>query len=69
MTKTIRIDGMSCGHCKAAVEKALRALPGVAGVTVDLTAKEARVSLDEPVPDERLAAAVADAGFEVVGLR
>nr|MBP9484379.1 heavy-metal-associated domain-containing protein [Negativicutes bacterium] len=34
--ETIKVDGMSCGHCKNAVEKAVRALPGVLAAEVDL---------------------------------
>lgn len=35
---SIKVTGMSCGHCKATVEKALSALPGVEKATVDLSA-------------------------------
>ena len=34
--KTIQVKGMSCGHCKASVEKAMASVPGVADVRVDL---------------------------------
>ena len=43
MEKVIHIEGMHCGHCTAAVEKALRALPGVESAVADLEKKEARV--------------------------
>ncbi len=46
MKKSIRIDGMNCGHCTASVEKALRAVPGVTGVSVDLASKTASVETD-----------------------
>jgi copper chaperone len=42
----IIVKGMSCGHCAAAVTKALEALPGVSGVQVDLTS--GRVSFSHP---------------------
>lgn len=35
-TVTMRIEGMSCGHCVSAVERALRATPGIAGVSVQV---------------------------------
>jgi copper chaperone CopZ len=63
---TMRIDGMSCGHCVRAVEEALRALPGVelervaigeATVAFD-PARTSRAELDE---------AVRDAGYELAG--
>ena len=42
MNKTLVIEGMTCGHCAAHVERALNALPGVLA-KVDLQRKEARV--------------------------
>lgn len=67
-TKTIRIEGMSCGHCSAAVTKALNAIDGVTAA-VDLEAKTATVSFTNgKVTDEALRAAVEDAGYEVLGI-
>ena len=66
MKKTIWIDGMSCMHCKGAVEKALGAVDGVKSAVVDLEAKTATVELDLDVADDTLAAAVTDAGYDVV---
>lgn len=68
MTKTISIEGMSCGHCSARVEKALNALDGVTA-TVDLDAKTATVQLSGTVSDEALKNAIVDAGYEVTGIR
>ena len=65
MNKTIGIEGMNCGHCAASVEKALRAVPGVAEAKVDLAAKNATVTLNAAVENALLAAAVTEAGFEV----
>ncbi|HEX8849888.1 MAG TPA: cation transporter [Gemmatimonadaceae bacterium] len=64
MTRTtLRIDGMSCGHCVAAVKKALA---GVDGVTVDSVAiGTATVEYDPSVASvEKIADAVNDAGYE-----
>jgi len=66
MTKTLRIEGMSCMHCAGAVTKALKAARGVSGVTVDLENKSAVVETDSTVTDETLRAAVDEAGYEVV---
>ena len=66
MKKTIWVDGMSCMHCKGAVEKALGAVDGVKSAVVDLEAKTATVELDLDVADDTLAAAVTDAGYDVV---
>ena len=69
MTKTIKIEGMTCGHCTASVEKALRAVPGVKDVKADLAAKTAVVDVDDTVTDKVLAATVDDIGFDVVGIQ
>jgi len=63
---TITISGMSCGHCTAAVAKALQAIEGVTEVTVDLEKKEARYTESKPVALETIKAAIAKIGFEVV---
>jgi len=58
------VPGMTCGHCVAAVSEELRAVPGVAEVTVDLDTKAVVVvgtGLDLPA----LAAAVGEAGYEL----
>ena len=68
MNKTLRIEGMTCGHCTASVEKALRAVPGVGDVKVDLAAKTATVSAGDGVTDAVLAKAVDDIGFDVTGI-
>jgi copper chaperone len=43
-TIEIKVNGMSCGHCLATVEKAARSVPGVTNVTVDLEAGTAKVT-------------------------
>jgi copper chaperone len=43
MTTELRIDGMTCGHCVAGVEKALEAVPGVESADVSLTPGRAAV--------------------------
>lgn len=64
MKKVIQVNGMSCAHCQASVEKALSALEGVSTAKVDLAKKTATVTLTQEVPDQTLTQAVADAGFE-----
>ncbi len=68
MKKIINVEGMSCAHCSARVEKALAAVAGVTSAQVDLEAKIASVTC-EGVSDEQLKAAVEDAGYEVAGIR
>ncbi len=45
MTKTMKIEGMSCMHCAGRVESALKAVPGVADAKVNLEKKEAVITL------------------------
>ena len=62
----LKIDGMTCGHCTAAVKKALERVPGVEGAEVDLAAGRARVAgtADEAL----LVAAVQDEGYQAAPL-
>lgn len=62
---TLRISGMSCAHCVMRVNKALKAIPGVTDVQVDLQKAEAKVSYDEArVGVEKLIEAVVEAGYQ-----
>ena len=54
MEKKMVIEGMKCMHCKASVEKALQAVPGVTAAEVDLEAKIAKIVLAEDVADDVL---------------
>lgn len=65
MKKTMTIEGMSCGHCSARVEKALGEVSGVAEATVDLAAHQATVELAQAVDDQALVQAVEGAGYQV----
>lgn len=67
ITKTIFIEGMSCGHCAKRVEEALKAVKGVKSVNVSLEEKKADVVLKIDISNEILKAAVEDVGFKVVG--
>lgn len=64
MKITLRIEGMSCGGCVRSVDKALRQVPGVSDVQVDLGAGAAAVEGDDLLP-ELLTEAVEAAGYEV----
>jgi len=59
-TTVLLVGGMMCGHCTASVERALRAVPKVREVSVDLESSLARVEGDAPA--EQLVAAVQEAG-------
>jgi heavy metal translocating P-type ATPase len=62
----LRIEGMSCASCVGRVEKALAAVPGVLSAAVNLATEKATVHyLPDMVPNDRLLAAVRDAGYTV----
>ncbi len=69
MKKVLVVEGMSCGHCKAAVEKALKSVTGVENAVVDLNSKTAEVTLTGEVSGDALSKAVTDAGYEVVEVK
>lgn len=61
----LKVDGMSCGHCASAIEKALEE-SGASG-KVDLAGKKVEVQYDESkVSLESLKAAIEDQGYDVV---
>ena len=68
MQKTIKIEGMMCGHCEATVKKALEALPQVQSAQVSHTAGTAVVTLSEAVDDAALTKAVEDKDYTVTGI-
>ena len=68
MTKTIKIEGMMCGHCEAAVKKALEAIDGVTVNEVSHEKGIASVSLSKDVPDDVLKKAVEDKDYTVKGI-
>lgn len=61
----IKVKGMSCAHCVAAVTKALKSLPGVTEVAVDLASGRVDYHSAAPVAREELARVIRTAGFEL----
>jgi copper chaperone CopZ len=61
----IKVKGMSCAHCAAAVAKALQSLPGVSEVQVDLAGGRATYRSAAPISPDDLARVIKAAGFEV----
>ncbi len=65
MSKTYKVEGMSCGGCSSAVEQAIRAVAEQAKVTIQL---DGGLVIVEGVDDDQLiATAVEDAGFTFAG--
>ena len=65
METVIKVNGMMCNHCKAAVEKACKAVPGTTDAVVNLEAKT--VTVTGTADTAALKQAITDAGYEVVG--
>lgn len=66
MTKTLKIEGMMCGHCEATVKKALEALDGVESAVVSHEAGTAEVTFSADVADDVLKKAVEDKDYKVI---
>lgn len=65
MKKEFAINGMSCNHCVATVEKAINGLEGIDKVKINLKKNSGMVKFDEAkVSAEQIASAVTEAGFE-----
>lgn len=63
------VEGMTCGHCKAAVEKTLGQLDGVLSVQVDLQTKKVAVQYDQAkVNQTGMKEAVENMGYDVSGI-
>ena len=68
MKKTIKIEGLMCGHCDARVKKALEAVPGVSSANADHEKGQAVVELSADVGDDALKAAVEAQDYKVLGI-
>lgn len=64
---TIKVEGMSCGHCVMRVKKAIEEVEGVRKADVDLQKKQAVVEYEEGKANpEKIKAAIREAGYEPV---
>jgi copper chaperone len=59
---TYTVPGISCGHCKAAIEGEVGALDGIESVVVDIDTKQ--VAVIGSASDESVRAAIVEAGYE-----
>lgn len=62
---TLKVSGMSCGHCAQTVTKAVEALPSVERALVDL--KEGLVTIEGDAEESTVRQAIENAGYEVQG--
>ncbi len=64
----LAVPAISCGHCQASIEGAVRPLPGVEAVTVDLATRQVRLRFDpDAVALQTLVDAIEAEGYEVQG--
>ena len=68
MTKTMKIEGMMCGHCEARVKKVLEALPQVDAAEVSHEAGTAVLTLNAEIDNEVLRKTVEDQDYKVIGI-
>lgn len=61
-TTTYVVGGITCGHCKNAIEGEVSALEGVSAVNVDIESK--RVTVTGDASDDAMRAAIVEAGYE-----
>lgn len=62
---TVKVEGMSCGHCQMAVKKAVEAVEGVQKADVNLQNKQVVVEYNERITNlEKVKAAIKEAGYE-----
>ena len=69
MEKTLKIEGMMCGHCEMHVKKALEALDGVGNAEVSHKTGTAVVTFQKEVSDDVLKKAVTDQGYNVTDIQ
>ena len=69
MEVTMKIEGMMCGHCEAAVKKALEAIPTVVSAEVSHEKGTAVVKLSGETPKDILKKAVEDKDYKVVSIQ
>ncbi|MGA9187270.1 MAG: copper ion binding protein [Methanosarcina sp.] len=65
--ETIKVEGMSCGHCEMRVKKAVEAVEGVQKAEVNLQKKQVVIEYEEGKENlEKVKAAIREAGYEPV---
>ncbi len=67
ITQTYAVEGMTCGHCAAAVTREVSAVAGVSEATVDVAGGTVTVRTAGDLDDAAIAAAVGEAGYALTG--
>ena len=68
MNKTLQITGLTCGHCKAKVEKALIGLSEINVAEVDLIDGTCEISGEKEISDKTLIDVISEAGYHLVSI-
>ena len=68
MTKTVRIEGMMCGHCEARVKKTLEAIDGIESAFPDHNANTAVITLSKDVSEDIIRSAIEAQDYTFVGI-
>lgn len=66
MIRTVKIEGMTCDHCAAAVKEELEKIVGLRDVMVDVSTNTANFKSSAVVTNDMITAAIAEAGYKVV---
>lgn len=65
MKKKITISGMHCASCASNVERSLKKIGGIKGVSVSMLTKKAFIESDNDIPDEEIKKAISRTGYKV----
>lgn len=66
METVLKVEGMSCDHCKTAVTNGLKEIQGVTEVEVNLKEKEVTIQHNETVKVEAIKEAIEEQGYDVI---
>jgi copper chaperone CopZ len=64
-TVTVAVEGMTCPTCETSIEGALRRIPEVHSVRADHVSGRVEVTLDRPIEESAVRAAIEEAGYDV----
>jgi copper chaperone CopZ len=67
--KTIKIGGMTCMHCAAKVTTALKSIPGVQNVKVDMMNEEANVVVQGVISEDTFKQSVQKSGYQFISIK
>jgi len=66
MQTTVKVSGMTCGHCVSAVTMELSLVPNVTAVDVDLAAGQVTITSQIALDESQVSTAINEAGYELV---